>query len=293
MKAFFQDDLQRELETAIALAHRAGRVIMDFYDTSFVVEEKLGLDNFLEPVTEADRQASRIIVAGLATEFPDDGILSEEEIDDKKRVAKNRVWMIDPIDGTSGFVNRHGDFAVQIGLAVAGAAVLGVVYEPLTKRLFWAIKNAGAWLTLPNSEPHKLQVSGKTDFREMTLAASRSHRSPRMDKVVKTLGFQNEIKRGSVGVKIGLLAQQECDVYIHLSPRTKQWDTCAPEIILREAGGKITDLFGQEIVYNTPNIQNFNGIISTNGASHDDAVRQLKPLLTEFGRVCVTAKSNQ
>lgn len=266
---------------------------MEFYNSAFVVEEKLGLNNFAEPVTEADRQASRIIVAGLQHEFPGDGILSEEEPDDKNRLSKHRAWIIDPIDGTNGFVNRHGDFAVQIGLAINGEAVLGVVYEPLSEKLFWAIKNAGAWLELPGNTAQKLQVSGKTDFRQMILAVSRSHRSPRMDQVVKTFNFQNEIQRGSVGVKIGFLAQQECDVYIHLSPRTKQWDTCAPEIILREAGGEMTDLFGGAIIYNTPDVQNYNGVVSTNNVSHNAIIKRLKPLLTEFGRIRVKAKSEQ
>lgn len=293
VKAVFQDNLQRELETAINLARQAGQAIMDFYNTSFIVEEKLGLDNFVEPVTEADRQASRIIVGGLEARFPDDGILSEEEADDRTRLTKNRVWMIDPIDGTSGFVNRQGDFAVQIGLAIKGEAVLGVVYEPLTEKLFWAIKGAGTWVESPDKQTQRLKVSDKTDFQTMILAASRSHRSPRMDKLVKTFGFRKEIKRGSVGVKVGLLAQRECDIYIHLSPRTKQWDTCAPQIILEEAGGKMTDLFGGSIIYNTTNVQNYNGVISSNGVSHDAAIRQLKPLLTEFGRFRVKAKLNQ
>lgn len=293
VKAVFQDNLQHELAAAVALAREAGRAVMDFYNTSFVIEEKLGLDNFVEPVTEADRQASRIIVGGLMASFLDDGILSEEEADDKIRLTKNRVWIIDPIDGTNGFVNREGDFAVQIGLAIAGESVLGVVYEPLTERLFWAIKDAGAWLELPGKDPQRLKVSDKTDFRTMILAASRSHRSPRMDKLVKAFGFRKEIKRGSVGVKVGLLAEQECDIYIHLSPRTKQWDTCAPQIILEEAGGKMTDLFGGPIVYNTADVQNYNGVISSNGVSHDHAIRQLKPLLTQFGRIRVKAKINQ
>ena len=266
---------------------------MDFYETPFLIEEKLGLDNYVEPVTEADRQASRLIVAGLKTEFPGDGVLSEEEADDKNRLTKTRVWIIDPIDGTNGFVNRQGEFAVQIGLAVKGETVLGVVYEPVAERLFWAIKDQGAWLETSGKEPQKLRVSDKTDFSQMTLAASRSHRSPRMDQLIAAFGFSKEIKSGSVGVKVGLLTEREGDIYIHLSSRTKQWDTCAPQIILEEAGGKMTDLFGAPIIYNTADVQNYNGVVATNGASHNAAINRLKPLLTEFGRMRVKAKSNQ
>jgi 3'(2'), 5'-bisphosphate nucleotidase len=105
-----------------------------------------------------------------------------------------------------------------------------------------------------------------------------------MNKVVTQLGFQEEVQRGSVGIKIGLLIEQQCDVYIHLSPRTKQWDTCAPEVILTEAGGRITDLFGYPLNYNVPDVQNRNGLVASNSVSHDQIIDTLAPLLTEFGR---------
>jgi 3'(2'), 5'-bisphosphate nucleotidase len=98
---------------------------------------------------------------------------------------------------------------------------------------------------------------------------------------------KEEIRRGSVGVKVGLIANRECDLYIHLSPRTKQWDICAPEIILREAGGKFTDLFGRPFNYNTSDPRNPNGIVATNGAAHEQVIKSLEPLLEEFGRVPV------
>ena len=105
-----------------------------------------------------------------------------------------------------------------------------------------------------------------------------------MDRVVRALGLEDEVRRGSVGIKVGLIIERQCDLYIHLSPRTKQWDTCAPEVILREAGGRFTDLFGEPISYNLPDVQNHNGIVATNGAAHDFIIDQLRPLLAEFGR---------
>ena len=118
----------------------------------------------------------------------------------------------------------------------------------------------------------------------MRLAASRSHRSPRMDNVVRSLGIKEEVRRGSVGIKIGLIVEQQCDLYIHLSPRTKQWDTCAPEVILREAGGTITDLFGRALTYNSLDLQNRNGVAATNGVAHQQVIEGLAPLLDQFGR---------
>ncbi len=232
----FKYMLEKELEAAIGLAKKAGDIITGFYASGVEVEEKIFEDNFSEPVTIADRTASRLIVGGLGELFPLDGILSEEEFDDKTRLNKNRCWIIDPLDGTSGFVEKTGDFAVQIGLADAGAAVLGVVFMPLQNILYYAVKGAGAFVVENNQPPLKLRVSDKTDFAQMTLASSRHHRSPRMSKVFEKFGLQSEVQRGSVGLKVGLIAQRQADLYIHLSPRTKHWDTCAPEIILDRSG---------------------------------------------------------
>src|SRR5678810_1496008 len=118
----------------------------------------------------------------------------------------------------------------------------------------------------------------------MRLAASRSHRSPRMNTVVTRLGFKDEIRRGSVGIKIGMIIERKCDVYIHLSPRTKQWDTCAPQLILTEAGGRLTDLFGAPLSYNVPDVQNRNGLVARNGVSHAETIVTIVTLLNELGR---------
>lgn len=108
-----------------------------------------------------------------------------------------------------------------------------------------------------------------------------------MDRVLSAFGIKKEVRRGSVGVKVGLIVEQLCDLYVHLSPRTKQWDTCAPEIILHEAGGQLTDLFGQPLVYNQPDVQNRNGVVATNGAAHALIIELLAPVLSEFGRLPV------
>lgn len=273
------------MEVALRLAREAGAAILDYYDGPVRVERKTNAEtSHTEPVTIADRAANELIVEGLQREFPDDGILAEESIDTERRLGKRRVWMIDPLDGTNGFIARDGDFAVQIGLTVDGRSVLGVVFQPLADLLFRAAQGEGTWIERAGFDAEVARVSDASDVSRMRLAASRSHRSPRMDRVVSTLQLKEEVRRGSVGVKVGLIVERQCDLYIHLSPRTKQWDTCAPEVILREAGGRFTDLFGEPLLYNTPDIQNHNGIVATNGAAHDFIVEQLRPLLAEFGR---------
>lgn len=277
--------LKHELPLLTELARKAGAAALKFYGGPLRIEHKATMD---EPVTQADHAANDLIVGALQREFPADGLLSEESIDTKARLAHKRVWIIDPLDGTNGFIDGNGDFAVQIGLATENIPVLGVVYLPATDVLYWAVSGEGAWVVRPEIDaPERLSVSTETDLRRMRLAASRSHRSPRMDRVVKTLGFREEVQRGSVGVKVGLIVEKQCDLYVHLSPRTKHWDTCAPEVILREAGGEFTDLFGGKIHYNAPDVRNHNGIVATNGISHATVLDQLQPLLKEFGRTPV------
>ena len=280
--------LQHELETAISLARIAGKRILEHYATDFETEQKLGVDDLYEPVTIADKEASRIIVEGLEAAFPDDAILSEEESDDlERRLSKRRVWIIDPIDGTAGFVKKDGDFAVQIGLAVDGVAVVGVVFLPFHDSMSYAAKGGGSFRSIGDDEPQRVHTSDHTDLTQMTLAMTRNHPTSRMGRIIEHFGFSKVVKRGSVGLKTGLIATRECDIYIHPSPRTKLWDTCGPQIILEEAGGRMTDIFGGEMRYDRAKLQNYNGILATNGASHETAVDHLRPLLTEFGRVRV------
>jgi 3'(2'), 5'-bisphosphate nucleotidase len=274
---------EHELRVACELARAAGAAILEHYEGPLKIKQKNSADD-AEPVTQADTIANELIVSHLKREFPDDGILAEESVDTMRRLEKSRVWMVDPLDGTNGFIDGNGDFAVQIGLAEDGRCALGVVYQPLPGVMYRAVRGEGTWIERPQFEPERAAVSQTRALSDMRLAASRSHRSPRMNKVVERFGFKEEVQRGSVGIKIGLLIEQQCDVYIHLSPRTKQWDTCAPEVILTEAGGRVTDLFGYPLNYNVPDVQNRNGLIASNGVSHDQIIGMLAPLLNEFGR---------
>lgn len=279
--------LEKEIEVATELARAAGAVLLRHYHSPFLVEQKVNALQEMEEVTAADREANDLIVHRLSEAFPDDGILAEESKDTERRLEKQRVWLIDPMDGTKNFVQRDGDFAVQIGLAIDGESLLGVVYQPVRDLLYRAATGGGAWIEGPDRKPERMSVSTKTDPHEMTLASSRSHRSPRMERVVNLFGFKQEVRRGSVGVKIGLITERQADLYLHLSPSTKQWDTCGPEIILHEAGGRLTDLFGQPLRYNGVRIDNRNGIVATNGAAHGKVIEKLAPLLKEFGRAPV------
>ena len=285
-------EFEKELAFARKFAEKAGAEIMEHHAREIVAEEKMGVDRHYEPVTAADRAASRTIVGGLAEAFPDDAILSEEEEDViAARLGRERVWIIDPIDGTAGFVRKDGDFAVQIGLAKDGEPVVGVVMLPFHGITYYATSGGGSFKDSA-AGTERLQTSSETEYSKMFMAVSRNHPSSKIRTVLNSLGVAGEMNRGSVGLKIGLIAEQSCDLYIHLSPRTKLWDTCAPQIILEEAGGRLTDLFGERFRYDVEDLQNHGGICATNGAAHDETINRLRPILNEFGRLKYRSKGN-
>jgi 3'(2'), 5'-bisphosphate nucleotidase len=283
-----EGEFEGELRVVLELARRAGEAALAFYGKPLRVDHK---GEFDEPVTQADRTVNELIVRALKESFPEDGVLAEESVDTERRIGRERVWMIDPIDGTKGFIAGTGDFAVQIGLAVEGRAALGVLYAPATDVLYWAARGHGSWVLRPTSEaegesrPERLRVSGETELARMRLAESRSHRGPRMDALVRALGVNAEVRSHSVGIKVGLLVERQADLYIHMSPKTKQWDTCAPEAVLAEAGGRMTDIWGGPLQYNTPDVLNRNGLVASNGAAHESVIERMRPLLEEWGRV--------
>ena len=276
---------ERELRVALELARSAGAEALRYYGGPLKVEHKGAHGE--EPVTQADRAVNELIVRSLGEAFPLDGILAEESVDTGQRLGRERVWMIDPLDGTRGFIAGSGDFAVQIGLAVAGRARLGVVYAPVTDVLYWAAPGVGAWVERPGHEAERLRVTREADVKEMRLAESKSHRGPMMDAVVRALGVRAEVRRHSVGIKVGLLVERQADLYIHLSGKTKEWDTCAPEALLHEAGGRMTDIWGEPLLYNRPDTLNRNGLIASNGAAHADVVAEVARLMSVFGRAPV------
>jgi len=276
--------LERELETARSLAFEASKLILGYYANEIVAEEKLGADNQYEPVTAADRAASRLIVDRLREAFPNDAILSEEEIgEDLEWTRAERTWIIDPIDGTVGFIKHEDDFAVQIGLVKDGKPVVGVVHLPAFGVTYEAARDSGSFL-LANGGRTPMVVRNISDPSEMRVALSRNHFSPRMNILLDHFHFASNVRRGSVGLKMGLIAAQESDVYIHLSSRTKLWDTCAPQIILEEAGGILTDIYGDALVYDTPELSNLNGIVACGAAGHAKIIEGLQPLLRTFER---------
>lgn len=269
----------RERTIAVELARKAGREVLALYRKGADVQY---LKNQREPVTEADLVSNDIILSGLRQAFPDDAILSEEKKDDSSRLEHDRVWIVDPLDGTREFVDETGDFVVMIGLAVGGEPTVGVVYQPLQDRLWHADVGGFAKLAEPGGE-RVLQVSGRTTEDGVRLVLTRSHRFEGVGEIKAKLGIGDVRRLGSVGLKVGAIACNDADLYVHISHRTKEWDSCAPDAIVRAAGGRMTDLSGQPLRYNKRDVRNRRGLLASNGRVHDRAVEVVRPLAQKLG----------
>ena len=268
--------MEKELEVVRQLAREAGHILMQHYATDTQVQWK-GHD---DPVTAADKAANEMIVQALQQHFPHDAVLSEEAPDDRTRLQHERVWMVDPMDGTKQFIERIDEFAVMIGLAIAGEPRVGVVYNPAVDRMFYAATGLGAFVEEKWSTK-RLQVSPVADTAQMIAAMSRSHHSPVVDRIRALLGIRGERRSGSVGLKFGLIADGQAHVYIHPGSRTNQWDTCAPAVILCEAGGTVTDRTGAPLDFNTPEVRNMTGIVASNGVRHAEILAAVARVLAE------------
>lgn len=260
--------MKKELQAAREIALGAGAILLDHFSRPARVDWKGPND----PVTTADRAASAYIVAELQRLFPADGILSEEAPDDQSRLGRRRVWLVDPMDGTSEYIARRSEFAVMIGMVLDGVPVVGVVYQPVTRKLYFAAAGNGAFLQ-QNGDPRRLYVSPERTASRMVIALSRSHSSSRVDHIRERLRIQKSVRTGSVGLKVGLICEGEAHLYVHTGNRTKTWDTCGPEAILREAGGRMTDARNAPLQYTSREVRNLHGVVATNGIAHDRIVK--------------------
>jgi 3'(2'),5'-bisphosphate nucleotidase len=264
--------LQSELDVALRLARQAGEAIMEHYQTGLNVERKA--DD--EPVTLADRVADDLITTGLRAAFPNDGLLSEESDDDLSRLEKERVWIVDPLDGTTEFIAETGEFAVQIALAIGAQPALGVVYRPATGQLYYAVTEEGAF-QLQDGRRMPLHVSTESESAQMCLVASRSHYSAFIEAARQTLGIGAVNRVGSVGLKVALVAQGACDLYLATTV-AKEWDICAPHALLLGAGGVLTNLCGEPLLYNKVEPLACTGLVASNGLAHDQIIETLEAL---------------
>jgi 3'(2'), 5'-bisphosphate nucleotidase len=247
----------REVEIAVRLAREAGAAAMAYYGTD---ERTLKAGG--SPVTAADLAANRVIVRGLRAEFTGDAVLSEESKDDPSRLGAERVWIVDPLDGTKEFLAQNGEFSVMIALTVGGEPAVGVVFRPDGDVLHRAEAGQGTWRE-EGGEARRLGPDAGGEDGGLRMVGSRSHGDPLIDRIAAELGVVEHIPHGSVGLKCALLADGGAEVYVHPVPYLSEWDTCAPELVLREAGGRVRDCRGRPLRYNKATPKQPDGILAT------------------------------
>jgi 3'(2'), 5'-bisphosphate nucleotidase len=264
----------QEMIVAQAAALRASRIILDHY-----AEFQRIPDAPAEISTLADRQGQDVILETLATAFPNDGFIAEEATPTLQQLRQEgeRVWVIDPIDGTRGFARKNDEFSIMIGLVVNSEPVLGVVLEPVLGRMTWASKGQGCASTQgpPPTAGHvqSCHVSSVSSLAEATLLQSRSKKDSGTSPV-QPIG--KIVYTYSAGIKLAMLARGEADLYIGLHPY-HVWDLCAGHILLSEAGGQLTDAQGQPVTYPPRGPLQVHGTIASNGHLHAAAQVALRP----------------
>ncbi|MEK0347396.1 MAG: 3'(2'),5'-bisphosphate nucleotidase CysQ [Nitrosopumilus sp.] len=259
-----------ELDIAIKAAREAGNAILEIYQGDFKTSKK----NDDSPITDADLKSNEIIKEVLSqTEHT---ILSEEDKDDQSRLSKDVIWIIDPLDGTSDFIDKTGEFTVMIALIKNKKPVLGVIGWPTEKIFFVAQKGSGAF-RYSNDEWKKISVTTLAELSKCRAIGSRHHLSDKEKQFIKKLGIEDFTSIGS-SLKVGKISSGEAEVYITTTNKMKEWDSAASYCIISEAGGKMTDMLGNDITYNNKQVFHQNGILVTNGLIHDEIVEEFKKL---------------
>lgn len=237
-------------EALAAISLKAGEVIMQIYETDFDVSRK----GDMSPVTEADEKAEAVIVAALAKIAPEIPILAEEAVS-AGHIPEigDRFFLVDPLDGTKEFVNKRGEFTVNIALIENGRPVMGVVYAPAMDRLFVADSVSSAWQASakpgqavpPPAQRKPMRIRSVTGG--LIAVASKSHRTPETDDFLKKFDVSDIVSAGS-SLKFCLIAAGEADLYPRMG-RTMEWDTAAGQAVVEAAGGRVLQEDGAPLLY--------------------------------------------
>jgi 3'(2'), 5'-bisphosphate nucleotidase len=234
------------INAVIGIAREASAAIMKIYGGEFAVDHKS--DN--SPLTQADRAAHEIITRSLQQLTPTIPVLSEESPpefhDYATRRHWQRLWLVDPLDGTREFVNRNGEFTVNIALIDQHLPVLGVLSVPATGTIYWGATGYGAHCAAGQLASSVITTRALPDIP--TLVGSRSHRGDSLDELLTRIGAHKLISVGSA-LKFCRVAEGSADLYPRLGP-TSEWDTAAGQAIVEAAGGAVYELSGQAMTYN-------------------------------------------
>lgn len=231
------------------------------------------------PVTETGRAAAEIMVDGLRTAWPEDTIVSEDLPGADRPATSPRVWFVKPLDASRECLARTGEFSIMIGLVVQDEPVLGVIHRPAEDILYSAARGAGAWV---ERQGRTMRLScDDIDGRAPRLTYARAHADTLLDSMIDALATTDVESCTPVGIACAGIAENQRDLFIDPVPYLKEWDTCAPEVILREAGGHVTDCLGRPLRYNRPDPRHPHGILACAPGALSPALARVRPLYEE------------
>ena len=279
-------EVAADLDTAARAAVRGGQAAMRHYRRDGLSISDKGVN---DPVTEADHAANRAILDVLSESATGDPILSEESPPPATDVLRDsgheRLWVVDPLDGTKEFIAQNGEFSVMVGLSIAGRAAVGAVFQPDPGVLYLGWTGGGAWSVPVDLDGEDVQIGSPSPLRlepesasAVRLIRSRSHPDPLLAELEARLSDSQTVLCGSVGVKCARIAVDEADVYVHPVAFLKEWDTCAPEAVLRGAGGQVTDCGADPLTYGKADPRQPHGIF----AARPGAWGSLRPMVREI-----------
>jgi 3'(2'), 5'-bisphosphate nucleotidase len=240
-----------------------------------------------DPVTAADLAANQYILDRLQETLGNDqfGYLSEETFQPGVTpYPQPYVWIIDPLDGTRDFIQKTGEYAIHIALTQAGRPILSVVVWPEQETLYYATVGGGTYAEHRSGEVRRLKVKECSRPEDMRLVISRSHRDERFDALLKRLPQTEQTFVGSVGCKVATILEHRAELYLSLTTKSapKDWDLAAPELILTEAGGRLTHFDLTPLEYNRADVAQWGGFLASSGQNHDELCQLIAQILEEL-----------
>jgi len=246
-----------DITQVLKIAENAGIAIMKIHDKNYNIGFKdKGGEN---PLTEADKVSNEIIIEGLKEIDDSIPILSEEneKVDYSMRKDWNKLWLVDPLDGTKEFIKKNGEFTVNIALVENGCPVLGVVYVPVTKEIYYS-NGKFSFKIYPDGMKEKINAKER-DNKHIVIVVSKSHLNDKTNSYIDSLKDKYEkvdiVSAGS-SLKLCLVAEGKADIYPRIAP-TMEWDTAAAHAVVKTAGKNVYDYdTGEELMYNKEDLLN-------------------------------------
>lgn len=268
-------DEAQQLEALCRIACEAGDAIRQIYARGFEVEYKSPGD----PVTEADKAANALICERLYAEFPDAAVVAEESPEEAygDYRERERVFFVDPLDGTREFVARNGQFVVMIGLLVQDVVRLGVIHAPATGSVWYGGVGLGAFRRDADGTERQIFVGDVLEPEAARITISRSRRSERLSTALRTISPRLITPMGSAGLKGAQVAEAGADAYLAVGAAGKHWDACAVEAVVQAAGGRVSDVRGRALDYRAPAMELEQGLLVANPALHAALLSRLNP----------------